>query len=86
MVRRPGAAAGGTRAAGVLRASSVALCSSRILSICIGAGGLDLGVRLALPDARTVCYVEREAFAVANLVAAMLGPALVLLEVQGDCL
>ena len=45
--------------------------SPRILSICTGAGGLDLGVRLARPDARTVCYVEREAFAVANLVAAI---------------
>ena len=42
-----------------------------ILSICTGAGGLDLGVRLACPDTCTVCYVEREAFAVANLVAAI---------------
>ena len=42
-----------------------------ILSICTGAGGLDLGIRLACPAARTVCYVEREAFAVANLVAAI---------------
>ena len=42
-----------------------------ILSICTGAGGLDLGVRFACPDTCTVCYVEREAFAVANLVAAI---------------
>ena len=42
-----------------------------ILSICTGAGGLDLGVRVACPDTCTVCYVEREAFAVANLVAAI---------------
>ena len=49
----------------------MALRSPAILSICTGAGGLDLGVKLARPDARTVCYVEREAFAVANLVAAI---------------
>lgn len=36
-----------------------------------GGGGLDLGVGLALPGARVVCVVEREAFAVAHLVAAM---------------
>lgn len=50
-----------------------------ILSICTGGGGLDLGVELAIPSARTVCMVEREAFAVAHLVSAMenrlLGPA-----------
>lgn len=42
-----------------------------ILSICTGGGGLDLGIELAMPSARTVCMVEREAFAVAHLVAAM---------------
>ncbi|QHW26633.1 DNA cytosine methyltransferase [Rhizobium leguminosarum bv. viciae 248] len=42
-----------------------------ILSICTGGGGLDLGVELAVPSARTVCMVEREAFAVAQLVSAM---------------
>jgi DNA (cytosine-5)-methyltransferase 1 len=36
-----------------------------------GGGGLDLGVELAIPDARAVCMVEREAFAVAKLVSAM---------------
>ena len=45
--------------------------SPRILSICTGAGGLDLGVRLACPNTRTVYYVEREGFAVAVMVAAM---------------
>lgn len=42
-----------------------------ILSICTGGGGLDLGIELAVPSARSVCMVEREAFAVAHLVAAM---------------
>lgn len=42
-----------------------------MLSICTGGGGLDLGIELALPCARSVCLVEREAFAVAHLVAAM---------------
>ena len=36
-----------------------------------GEAGLTLALRLAVPNARTVCYVEREAFAVANLVAAI---------------
>ncbi|WP_461512729.1 DNA cytosine methyltransferase [Rhizobium mongolense] len=42
-----------------------------ILSICTGGGGLDLGVELAIQGARTVCMVEREAFAVSSLVSAM---------------
>jgi DNA (cytosine-5)-methyltransferase 1 len=46
-------------------------CSWNILSICAGIGGLDLGIRIAVPDARTVCYVEREAFAIAILAARM---------------
>lgn len=43
----------------------------RVLSLCSGAGGLDLGLRLAVPTARTVCYVEREAYAAAVLAARM---------------
>ncbi|RUX00224.1 MAG: DNA cytosine methyltransferase [Mesorhizobium sp.] len=52
---------------------NVALCPEHIdiLSLCTGGGGLDLGVELAIPGARTVCMVEREAFAVAHLVSAM---------------
>ncbi|TPM37035.1 DNA cytosine methyltransferase [Mesorhizobium sp. B2-3-2] len=42
-----------------------------ILSICTGGGGLDLGIELAIPSARSVVLVEREAFAVAQLVSAM---------------
>lgn len=43
----------------------------RSISICAGIGGLDLGLEIAVPESRTVCYLEREAFAVACLVAAM---------------
>ncbi len=42
-----------------------------ILSLCTGGGGLDLGLELAIPSARSVVLVEREAFAVAQLVSAM---------------
>ena len=49
----------------------MAVPTPTIISICTGAGGLDLGFRLAHPAARTICYVEREAFPVVNLVAAM---------------
>ncbi|MGV1985618.1 DNA cytosine methyltransferase [Agrobacterium sp. 22-221-1] len=51
----------------------MALCPEHLnlISICTGGFGLDLGVELAVPGARTVCMVEREAFAVAQLVSAM---------------
>lgn len=42
-----------------------------ILSVCAGTGALDLGVSLAVPQARTVCFLEREAYAAALLVARM---------------
>lgn len=45
--------------------------SLRVLSLCSGGGGLELGLRLALPAARVVCYVEREAFCVDHLAEAM---------------
>lgn len=42
-----------------------------VLSLCSGAGGLDLGVRMALPNARTVCAVEIEAYACEVLASRM---------------
>ena len=42
-----------------------------VLSLCSGTGMLDLGLRLAIPDARTVCYVEIEAFACEILASRM---------------
>jgi DNA (cytosine-5)-methyltransferase 1 len=41
------------------------------IGLCAGGGGIDLALELAIPGARPVCYVEREAFAVAHLVEAM---------------
>ena len=41
----------------------------RSISLCAGVGMLDLGVRLALPRVRTVCYVEREITAAQILVS-----------------
>lgn len=52
---------------------------ANVLSLCAGGGGLDLGLRLAVPDARTVCYVENEVTAcgvlVSNMEAERLDPA-----------
>lgn len=58
-----------------LRPRNAALSESaselRVMSLCSGVGGLDLAVHLAVPRARTVVYVEREAYAAATLVARM---------------
>lgn len=43
----------------------------RALSVCSGIGGLDLGRRLGCPDGEVVCYVERDCYAAATLVARM---------------
>ena len=41
------------------------------ISLCAGYGGIDLGLKRAVPDLRTVAFSEIEAFACANLVAKM---------------
>lgn len=41
------------------------------ISLCAGVGGLDLGLHIAEPGYRTVCYVERNSFTAAALVARM---------------
>ena len=46
------------------------------LSLCSGAGGLDLGLTIAIPGYRTLGYVERESYAAATLVARMEDAAL----------
>ena len=46
------------------------------VSLCAGYGGLDLGLHIAQPGYRTVCYVERESHAAATLVARMADQAL----------
>ena len=43
--------------------------TQNIISFCTGYGGLELGIRRAGVDVRTVCNVEIEAFVQANLVA-----------------
>ncbi|MCE8006560.1 DNA cytosine methyltransferase [Aestuariivita sp.] len=48
----------------------------RGLSLCAGVGGLDLGLHIAEPGYRTVCFVERNSFAAACLVARMADTAL----------
>jgi DNA (cytosine-5)-methyltransferase 1 len=42
-----------------------------VLSLCSGIGGLDRGLRMAVPSACTVCYVEIEAFACEILASRM---------------
>lgn len=58
-----------------------------VLSLCAGIGGLDEGIRLAIPGARTVGYVERDAFAQAVLMARMeeetLEPAPIFSDLRG---
>jgi len=51
--------------------SDMGVRTEQLLSLCTGAGGLDLGVRMALPTARTVCCVEHEASAIELLATRM---------------
>lgn len=39
------------------------------ISLCTGYGGIDLGLKRAVANVRTVCYVEIESFVIENLVA-----------------
>lgn len=56
-----------------------------LISLCTGGGGLELGLDLATDGrARTICHVEREAFAVANLVGAMEAGLMALAPVWSD--
>lgn len=49
----------------------------RTISVCSGLAGIELGLGLVLPErTRTVCYIEREAWAAAALVARMEDAAL----------
>lgn len=41
------------------------------VSLCAGYGGIDLGLKRAIPNLRTIAFSEIEAFACANLVAKM---------------
>jgi len=60
-----------------------------VLSLCSGVGGLELGIKLAVPGATTLGYVEREAFAASVLLARMeekaLEPAPVFCGDLADC-
>ena len=44
---------------------------TKYISLYSGVGGLDLGFNLAVPSARAICYVEREASAISTLVKHM---------------
>ncbi len=59
--------------------------SFNIISLCSGVGGLDLGIRLAVPTARTVCYVEIEAFPIEVLVSRMEDKTLDEAPIWTDC-
>jgi DNA (cytosine-5)-methyltransferase 1 len=43
----------------------------RILSLCTGLGGLDLGVEIAAPNTRVVCAIERDAYCSSILAQSM---------------
>jgi site-specific DNA-cytosine methylase len=51
--------------------TDVDLPSFNVLSLCAGIGGLDLGLKRVIRNARTACFVEIEAFCIADLVTKM---------------
>ncbi len=54
------------------------------ISLCAGVGGLDLGLHIAEPGYRTVCYVERNSFAASALVARMADASLAQAPIWDD--
>lgn len=46
------------------------------IALCAGVGGMELGLRLAIPGYRTIAYVEREAYAAGRLAARIADGAL----------
>ncbi len=56
----------------------------RGLSLCAGVAGLDLGLHIAEPNYRTVCYVERNSFAAASIVARMADTSLAQAPIWDD--
>lgn len=50
--------------------------SLNAIALCAGVGGLEIGLHIAEPNFRTVCFVEWEAFAAATIVARMEDEAL----------
>lgn len=69
----------------------MAICTNelRAISVCSGIGGLDLGIRVSGlygfgPRLRTVCYIEREAYSAASIVARMEDETLDLAPIWDD--
>ncbi len=56
----------------------------RVLSLFTGIGGLDLGIKIAAPAARTVCCVERDAYCRRVLAARMADGSLDACPIWGD--
>ena len=62
---------GSTGSVPLMRGLMDSVDTPTVLSLYSGGGGLDLGFRMAVPDARTVCYVERDAASIEVLVTNM---------------
>ena len=64
--------------------NELAVSSPNVLALCAGSGALELGLGVACDGARGVCYVEREAYAAALLVARMEAGKLAQAPIWGD--